>query len=40
MELSIPAKTIIFHSLEKFDGNENRMIISGKFTQISGCAGK
>lgn len=40
MGLNMPAKTVIFHSLNKFDGQKKRMISGGEFIQMSGRAGR
>lgn len=40
MGLNMPAKTVIFHDLYKFDGSERRLINSGEFIQMSGRAGR
>ncbi|KAH8740668.1 ATP-dependent RNA helicase [Cryptosporidium ryanae] len=40
MGINMPAKTVIFTSLRKFDGNEYRIINSGEFIQMSGRAGR
>jgi len=40
MGLNMPAKTVVFHSLYKYDGNEQRLISSGEFIQMSGRAGR
>lgn len=38
--LNMPAKTAIFTSLRKFDGENRRLVTSGEFTQMSGRAGR
>ncbi|KAH0785860.1 Superkiller viralicidic activity 2-like 2 [Histomonas meleagridis] len=40
MGLNMPAKSVIFNDLYKFDGNERRLIYSGEFIQMSGRAGR
>jgi ATP-dependent RNA helicase DOB1 len=40
MGLNMPAKTVVFHDLFKFDGSERRAITSGEFIQMSGRAGR
>lgn len=40
MGLNMPAKTVMFNNLYKFDGNERRLINSGEFIQMSGRAGR
>lgn len=40
MGINMPAKTVIFTSLRKFDGKEYRIINSGEFIQMSGRAGR
>lgn len=34
--LNMPAKTVVFTSVRKFDGTENRNLTSGEFIQVSG----
>ncbi|CEH14365.1 antiviral helicase [Ceraceosorus bombacis] len=36
----MPAKTVVFTSVRKFDGTENRNLTSGEFIQMSGRAGR
>ncbi|KAM0680353.1 ATP-dependent RNA helicase mtr4 [Glugoides intestinalis] len=38
--LNMPAKTVIFTSLRKFDGSSRRLLTSGEFIQMSGRAGR
>ena len=40
MGINMPAKTCIFTSLRKYDGEEYRMITSGEYIQMSGRAGR
>ncbi|OQV13156.1 Superkiller viralicidic activity 2-like 2 [Hypsibius exemplaris] len=40
MGLNMPARTVLFTSMRKFDGKENRFITSGEFIQMSGRAGR
>ena len=40
MGLNMPAKTVVFTELEKFDGNKNRYLTSGEYIQMSGRAGR
>ena len=40
MGLNMPAKTVIFTNLYKWDGEENRVIGSGEYIQMSGRAGR
>ncbi|CAD8144660.1 unnamed protein product [Paramecium octaurelia] len=41
MGINMPTKTVIFHSVEKFDGsNTKRMLHSSEYTQMSGRAGR
>ncbi|XP_055328735.1 exosome RNA helicase MTR4-like [Paramacrobiotus metropolitanus] len=40
MGLNMPARTVLFTSLRKFDGKENRFITSNEFIQMSGRAGR
>jgi len=40
MGVNMPAKVVIFSSLQKFDGLENRWLHSGEYTQMSGRAGR
>lgn len=36
----MPAKTVVFTSTRKFDGQNNRSITSGEYIQMSGRAGR
>jgi ATP-dependent RNA helicase DOB1 len=38
--LNMPAKTVLFTSVRKFDGRENRWLGSGEYIQMSGRAGR
>ncbi len=40
MGINMPAKTVVFTSLEKFDGDEFRFITGGEYIQMSGRAGR
>ena len=40
MGLNMPAKTVIFTAVRKFDGQESRWIQSGEYIQMSGRAGR
>lgn len=40
MGLNMPARTVIFTSTSKFDGQANRAITPGEYTQMSGRAGR
>lgn len=40
MGLNLPARTVIFSSLTKFDGQTNRMMQATEYTQMSGRAGR
>ncbi|EAX97832.1 DEAD/DEAH box helicase family protein [Trichomonas vaginalis G3] len=40
MGLNMPAKTVVFNSLQKFDGNELRTIHTSEFIQMAGRAGR
>jgi len=40
MGLNMPARTVLFTSLNKFDGIENRMMLPGEYVQMSGRAGR
>lgn len=40
MGLNMPAKTVIFTTVKKWDGEENRTISSGEYIQMSGRAGR
>ena len=40
MGLNMPTKTVVFCELRKFDGNENRYLQPGEYTQMSGRAGR
>lgn len=38
--LNMPAKTVVFTNVRKFDGDKFRWISSGEFIQMSGRAGR
>ena len=40
MGLNMPARTVIFASLTKFDGGSFRYLSSGEYIQMSGRAGR
>lgn len=40
MGLNMPAKSVIFTSMKKFDGRDHRHITSGEYIQMSGRAGR
>ena len=40
MGLNMPARTVIFTQLRKFDGDSNRWLTSGEYIQMSGRAGR
>jgi len=40
MGINMPAKTVVFTSIEKFDGEEFRWITGGEYIQMSGRAGR
>ncbi|EMS14567.1 DEAD/DEAH box helicase [Entamoeba histolytica HM-3:IMSS] len=40
MGVNMPAKSVIFPSVEKFDGKENRFLLPGEYTQMAGRAGR
>ena len=40
MGLNLPAKSVVFHSIEKFDGINFRLLLAGEFHQMSGRAGR
>ena len=40
MGLNMPARTVVFTSVRKFDGKEFRNVSSGEYTQMSGRAGR
>jgi ATP-dependent RNA helicase DOB1 len=40
MGLNMPAKTVIFSDLSKFDGTQFRYLSSGEYIQMSGRAGR
>jgi ATP-dependent RNA helicase DOB1 len=40
MGINMPAKTVVFTSIEKFDGDEYRWVSGGEFIQMSGRAGR
>lgn len=40
MGLNMPTKTVVFHSIKKFDGKELRFLLSSEYTQMAGRAGR
>lgn len=40
MGLNMPARTVLFTNLQKWDGEEHRTISSGEYIQMSGRAGR
>jgi len=40
MGLNMPARTVVFTAVKKFDGSEERVIAPGEYTQMSGRAGR
>jgi ATP-dependent RNA helicase DOB1 len=40
MGINMPAKTVVFTSMEKFDGDEFRFLSGGEYIQMSGRAGR
>ena len=40
MGLNMPARTVVFTSVRKFDGSGNRWLTSGEYVQMSGRAGR
>lgn len=40
MGINMPAKTVVFTSMEKFDGDNFRHITGGEYIQMSGRAGR
>eukprot|EP01063_Lacrimia_lanifica_P040429 TRINITY_DN9150_c0_g1_i1.p1 TRINITY_DN9150_c0_g1~~TRINITY_DN9150_c0_g1_i1.p1 ORF type:complete len:974 (+),score=478.42 TRINITY_DN9150_c0_g1_i1:63-2984(+) len=40
MGLNMPARTVVFTSVRKFDGSNNRWLTSGEYVQMSGRAGR
>lgn len=40
MGLNLPAKSVLFHSIEKFDGVNFRLLMAGEFHQMAGRAGR
>lgn len=40
MGLNMPARTVLFTSLRKFDGKDFRWVTSGEYIQMSGRAGR
>ena len=40
MGLNLPAKSVLFHSIEKFDGVNFRLLLAGEFNQMAGRAGR
>ena len=40
MGLNMPTRTVVFTQLSKFDGKENRTLLSGEYIQMAGRAGR
>jgi len=40
MGINMPAKTVVFTSIEKFDGDQHRWLSGGEYIQMSGRAGR
>ena len=40
MGLNMPARTVVFTNLQKWDGEEHRFMASGEYIQMSGRAGR
>jgi ATP-dependent RNA helicase DOB1 len=40
MGINMPARTVVFTSIEKYDGEEFRWITGGEYIQMSGRAGR
>ena len=40
MGLNMPARTVVFTAVRKFDGKDFRWVSSGEYTQMSGRAGR
>lgn len=40
MGLNMPAKTVVFTQMSKWDGEQHRMMKSGEYIQMSGRAGR
>ena len=40
MGLNMPARSVLFHSLNKYDGEKNRLLQASEFIQMSGRAGR
>ena len=40
MGLNMPARTVVFTSVRKFDGKDFRWVSSGEYTQMAGRAGR
>ena len=40
MGINMPARTVVFHSVSKFDGERTRLLSGGEFIQMSGRAGR
>lgn len=40
MGINMPAKTVVFTSIEKFDGDQHRWLTGGEYIQMSGRAGR
>ena len=40
MGVNMPAKTVVFTTMKKYDGESHRYIASGEYIQMSGRAGR
>lgn len=40
MGVNMPARTVIFHSIKKFDGNDTRLLLPAEYVQMAGRAGR
>ena len=40
MGVNMPARTVVFDSINKFDGNVKRHVLAGEYTQMAGRAGR
>lgn len=40
MGVNMPARTVLFHSIKKFDGTETRLLHPAEYIQMAGRAGR
>lgn len=40
MGVNMPARTVVFNSIKKFDGNQLRLLLPSEYIQMAGRAGR